>query len=397
MHTNTLSSLTVLLAGQLKTSRTETLEDYLVSRVRSLAVIGITSPFAARNISRCTVYAQGNIRGEFGFTGFQVPRMRWYKQPLLALSFGLYAVSLVRIAIKLKTRFDLFIGVAGFSAFVGILLKRIGVAKKLIYYSIDYYPLPRNLCFNTLAVGLFRIMDAACVRHADVTWHLTPRIAEARCRFMGIAASSYRQVPAPLTYAARIRRFCPFEQIERYAVGFVGTLSQNQGLQLLVEAMPQIANQIPEIKVHVVGSGPYEETIKRLVSAAGLQDRFIFYGFIRDDEAVNNLLARCAVGYACWTSEEDDNVLFADPGKPKLYASLGLPVIITQGPQIAQEIAESESGISIRYDSQELIVAMVRMLKDPVLLRRYKENAYRISEQFESERVFGDVFARTLS
>jgi hypothetical protein len=56
-----LSNTDILLVGQLVTSRTETVEDYVKGRARSLTVIGITSPFATENVSRCTLYENGKL------------------------------------------------------------------------------------------------------------------------------------------------------------------------------------------------------------------------------------------------------------------------------------------------------------------------------------------------
>ena len=46
----------VIICGQLVTSRTETLEEYFRNKLDLLTVIGITSPFAPYNVSRCSVY-----------------------------------------------------------------------------------------------------------------------------------------------------------------------------------------------------------------------------------------------------------------------------------------------------------------------------------------------------
>ena len=54
-----VGKLKILITGQLKTSRTEALEDYLRHKVDSLGVIGVMSPFASYNESRCTFYKKG--------------------------------------------------------------------------------------------------------------------------------------------------------------------------------------------------------------------------------------------------------------------------------------------------------------------------------------------------
>ncbi|MFN3477989.1 MAG: glycosyltransferase, partial [bacterium] len=373
---NSFSDLKILISGQVITSRTETLEDYFKGKLAILAIIGLTSPFSFQNLSRCTVYKNGKILKEFKLPSFQIGKMRWYKQPLLFLSFFMYIVAMFYAVLRLKKKFELFIGISCFSAFMGVLLKKLGWIKKLIYYSIDYYPRPLKFGFNLFVVWAFRKVDKFCVKNADLTWHISPRIAEARYKYTGVSSDRYKHLVVPLTYSSKFLRFKPIEEIERYTIGFVGTLSENQGLQLLVEAMPEIVKEIPQIKVRIIGKGPYESELKRMITEARLENYFIFYGFIKDDNEVLEILSKCAIGIAPWTCREDDNVLYADPGKPKLYAFCGLPIIITNGTMIAREIEERKAGISINYNKKDLVRAIISLLKDENRLKEYKQNSF---------------------
>lgn len=387
----------IILSGQLITSRTETLEEYLEERVDNLAVIGITSPFALKNVSRCTLYKKSKLIREFKLPSFQIRNMRWYKEPLLCISFTIYLISILYAIIRLREKFDLFIGISCFSTFVGVFLKRLSVVKNLIYYSIDYYPGPSKFSLNTFIVSAFRIADKLCVRNADLTWHISPRIAEARYKYAKIPPDSYKHLVAPLTYTPKCLRFKPVKEIERYTIGFVGTLSENQGLQLLIKVIPRIIKEIPKVKIRIIGKGPYEKELKRLVEEQNSNDHFIFYGFIKDNKEVLDILSNCAVGVAPWTSKEDDNVLYADPGKPKLYAFCGLPIIITNGTLIASEIDEKKAGISIDYDENELTEAVIKLLNDEDILKVYKKNASEFAKEYTTEKIFDSVLQKSLS
>lgn len=391
-----MEDLKVILSGQLITSRTETLEEYLKERVNTLAVIGITSPFALKNVSRCTLYKKGKLIKEFKMPSFQIRNMRWYKQPLLYISFSIYLISILYAIIRLREKFDLFIGISCFSTFVGIFLKKLSVVTNLIYYSIDYYPGPSKFSFNTFIVSAFRIADRLCVKNADLAWHISPRIAEARYKYAKVPPDSHKHLVAPLTYDSKFQRFRPVEEIERYTIGFVGTLSENQGLQLLIRVMPEIIKEIPKVKIRIIGKGPYENQLKKLVEEQNLNDHFIFYGFIKDDKEVLDILSSCAVGIAPWTSKENDNVLYADPGKPKLYAFCGLPIIITNGTLIACEIDEKKAGISIDYNENELTEAVIKLLNDEGILKVYKKNASEFAKEYTTERIFDYVFQKSL-
>lgn len=392
-----LENLNVLLSGQLITSRTETIEEYLKVRVKTLGVIGLAGVYAAENVSRCSLYDKGILKQEFNLVSILIQKRNIFTQLLLVPAFILYFISIIKASFRFKMKFDIFIGAACFSTFVGAFLKKIGKVKHLIYYCIDYYPYPKKLCFNSLVIWAFRKIDKFCVRNADIVWHIAKRIPEARREFEGVKENSYNQTLVPLCYNSAMMRRVDFEDIERWTIGFVGTLSENQGLQLLITAMSEILKQLPNIRVKIIGKGPYEPELKRLIREKSLDNVFEFFGFIKDENNVLDILSHCAIGIAPWTSSEEDNIQFADPGKPKLYAFCGLPIIITNGAvSIADEIQNRKAGSSINYNENELIYAVINLLGNEEILKTYRENAFKLASIYTSENVFTKAFEESL-
>ncbi|KJS80054.1 MAG: glycosyl transferase family 1 [Peptococcaceae bacterium BICA1-8] len=65
---------------------------------------------------------------------------------------------------------------------------------------------------------------------------------------------------------------------------FVGRLVPEKGVQVLIEAMPRVLTFEPKTKLLIAGKGPYENSLKDLVRAKGLENRVNFLGFINDEE-----------------------------------------------------------------------------------------------------------------
>jgi glycosyltransferase involved in cell wall biosynthesis len=63
-------------------------------------------------------------------------------------------------------------------------------------------------------------------------------------------------------------------------VGFVGTLYGYQGLQTLVEAAVTMRERNPGVRFLIVGSGPTEDELRATVRARGLDDAFVFTGWV---------------------------------------------------------------------------------------------------------------------
>ena len=61
-------------------------------------------------------------------------------------------------------------------------------------------------------------------------------------------------------------------------LGFIGSFYAYEGLDLLLRALPAVLGQIPDVKVLLVGGGPQEENLRRLVCELGLKDRVVFTG-----------------------------------------------------------------------------------------------------------------------
>jgi PEP-CTERM/exosortase A-associated glycosyltransferase len=61
-------------------------------------------------------------------------------------------------------------------------------------------------------------------------------------------------------------------------VGFIGSFYAYEGLDLLLEALPGILKQRPDVRVLLVGGGPQEDALKAQALQLGLIDKVIFTG-----------------------------------------------------------------------------------------------------------------------
>lgn len=388
-----LKNSNIVIVGQLRTSRTETLEAYLKDRVHSLCVVGIMSPFATHNEARCTLYEKGDNVLEFPLPMFTIRRVRWWDYPLITISFVVYVFAIFRALWRVGRRFDIFIGIATFSSMIGLILKRLGRVSRVIYYCLDFYPAPRRLGFDRIVNEVYKRMDTWCVRKADMVWDISPRIAEARERYWNVSPRTYEKVIVPLGYSNDVYRNCSLEKRERWTLGFVGTLSENQGLQMVVEAMPILKEKYPEIKIRVIGHGPYGSDLKKQVQELGVEENVVFHGFIQNDEEVYDILSRCMIGLATWTGDETDNSLYADPGKPKLYALLGLPIIITDKVIISGLVAETGAGEVINYSIDEYVLAVDKIIASDKNFQSYTDGVERFRTYCKAETIFDKAFS----
>lgn len=65
---------------------------------------------------------------------------------------------------------------------------------------------------------------------------------------------------------------------EAIVVGFIGSFYAYEGLDLLLDALPQLLQRRPELRLLLVGGGPQEELLKERAVSLGVADKVIFTG-----------------------------------------------------------------------------------------------------------------------
>ncbi len=71
---------------------------------------------------------------------------------------------------------------------------------------------------------------------------------------------------------------------DKQVLGFIGSFYAYEGLPLILDAMPALAKQFPDIKLLLVGGGPQEDLIKQKTATLQLQDRVILTGRVPHSE-----------------------------------------------------------------------------------------------------------------
>jgi glycosyltransferase involved in cell wall biosynthesis len=378
----------VLVLGQVVTSRTETVEDYFKDRCYKLAIVGLAG-IRQRYGGRCTFYKDEKQVNNFRLPALYVKANSPLEHLFTVAYYFFQSILIILSALRLKTRFNFVIGISAFYTFMGIILKRLKIVNQVIYYCLDYYP--SKSIMNKLTIEL----DKFCYENSDIVWNLSSQIAKARINTLEKNLKPQKEIIVPLTHSSKLLTLKPLNEIDRWSIAFIGTIEKMQGLQLLVEAMPEILAHSSKIHVKIIGDGPYAHELKNLVKETNLDDHFTFYGFVTRNSEVIETISNCAIGVAPFIPVPENNAITADPGKIKFYASLGLPVIVTKIPS-GLLIEKEGAGIAVDYEPNALANAVIKLLQDDQTLEKYRKNANLFAQSYTSERVFGRALEITL-
>lgn len=379
-----LSKLSFVIVSHVAfTGHPQELESYLKQRGHKLMFITHPFSYASQKKSSATVYEKGSLKAKAEAPQIKGPEIFLYLKDFFATFYFL---------LKFKSKFHVYVGVDPLNAFVGLMLKRLGFVKVVIFYVIDYVPVRfKNVILN----NVYHSVDKICVRHADYTWNLTSAMAIGRER-RGIRKEETNQMTVPTGTNFEEAKQLPFEQVERKTIVFLSHLREGQGIELILEALPEVVKEIPSAKLVVIGTGPLENYFKSEVKKRNLDNNVVFLGYIEDHGEIEKIVSKCGVGLAPYVPDSDSFTWYADPGKPKVYLGCGVPVIITRVPEVAFEIEKRGAGIAINYDKHELIGAIVKILTNDEVYRQCRQKALEFASKYTWDNVFDEALKHLL-
>lgn len=373
---------------------TQDLLNYLKTRTEEVAIIEQPDPISEDLTPTATVW-EGTKQVRFiRFPMFWFPlkkgRRNVVHSPFLYALFKIRDwVSTIYFLIKLRKRFALYIGVESPNTLLGILLRGFGVVKKVVYDMIDYSPKRfESHFFNSL----FHQLDKFCVYHSDFVWNQTKKISEERFQSGFKKERCAPQLVKPSGVDASTIRQLPLEEIERHSLIYVGSLLERDGVQLLIDALPEISKKVPQAKVIIVGEGDLEKSLQEETRKQGLNRQCQFLGMIGDQEKVEELMRYAAIGIAPYLGERGSVKYYNDVSKPKVYMACGLPIIITKVPPMAEEVDRKRAGIAIQPDSKALADAAIKLLTEDNLFTEYRKNALEYVKDYQWNTIFDRLF-----
>lgn len=330
-------------------------------------------------------------RHPFGFTGDECSKLHVWRGGKLTPAGTMRApkaLSIVRDVLANLWWFsrlpkqDVFVGVDNVNAFCGILLRAMGRVKRVVYYVIDYTPQRfKNRLFNFI----YHAVDRFVERQSDEIWNISQRISDVRIG-RGVPASKNKVVGSGVDFGL-IKK----PQTRNYHdMVIMAHLTEDKGVQLAISAMRRIKERVPDSRLLIIGGGPYEPVLRQMAENMNLGDTVKFLG-VFEREQLYVTLPQCGIGLAPYLDRDYSITYYADPGKPKEYLACGLPVITTDVPWIAEDIANVPMGCSIKYDEDALVEAAVRLMSDRAFYDLCAKNAENYMAEHSWERIFQAV------
>lgn len=148
-----------------------------------------------------------------------------------------------------------------------------------------------------------------------------------------------------------------YQSDEPYFV-YTGTMSEWQGADIFIRALPKVLEGHPTASIHFFGQGSDEPRLKHLAAEIA-PGRVHFGGVVPPAEAASRI--RSAVG-ALVSIRSGQGYDFAKPTKIYAAAGCGTPVIFAGAGEGTALVADNGLGEAAEYDPASVAAAMVSVL-----------------------------------
>jgi glycosyltransferase involved in cell wall biosynthesis len=339
------------------------------------------------NHSCLTVYKKGKvIYKSLIFQLSSHPGLTFLTLPIRSLIF---LIQIIYYGVTLRNRYgsiEDYFTVNAYIAWCGIILRRLHLVQRTIFWVWDYYPPNHTNRIVRMMRRIYWQFDKTAGLMADKTVFLNDRLMALRKDIFILPQNkSYPVVPIgtdPVkTIASKYHR--PLK------LAFFGVVKKCQGLDLVFDNDKELCQLFDDAELHVIGGGPDLMHYKKRAEHSSLKTHF--YGYVKNENRIRNIISKCHIGLAPYVPEESNVSHYSDPSKIKAYLSLGTPVITTYVFTFSKKISKSKSGVVIDfYHPIEYIRAVQTIMSN---FSRYQKNAFTLSKKYIYTRIYPELLS----
>ena len=163
------------------------------------------------------------------------------------------------------------------------------------------------------------------------------------------------------------QRFVPLEaSLSRERLEWIvysGSIAHRNGLDLVMTAVPLLADEFPSLRFRVIGEGPALESVMQLADDLGVSGRVEFRGFVPNDQ-IPFLLSDATAGISPQRDGVFGSLVFSM--KVAEYVALGLPVICSGIATMRHYFSDDELLFFEPGNAADLAGAIRALLTNPV-------------------------------
>lgn len=141
---------------------------------------------------------------------------------------------------------------------------------------------------------------------------------------------------------------------------FSGAMYYHRGLDILLDAVPEVIKKIPDAEFLLLGDGPEMQKLQNIVKEKNLTSNVKFKGWVKREEVIE-YVAKSSIGIGPLRSTDVTNG--ALPIKVLEYMASSIPIIATENTLPSNILKNDHNGYFVK-DSQELAHRIILLLQN---------------------------------
>lgn len=286
---------------------------------------------------------------------------------------------------------DLLITSNNLNAMAGVILRELGIVKRVVFMMIDYSPKRFD---NPIIEAIYRWVDRFAAVHSDSAWPIAVSMLDGRVQRGTVSYDEVEYCEAPMgTYSYLIFKDGEIAYDKRDLVYVGNPNAKNVRADFLLDMAAHLKKRGERFRLIFVGPGD-TDNLKVKTKELGLEDCVVFKGSIPEIIDLEKFCATCGIGLAPYDPYLKDNFSrFADPGKIKNYLGVGLPVISTVVPPIAKEIEDRGAGFQADMTTEDFSEKIIKLWNDDELYSRARNEARKMGDEYAWPVIFDKLLA----
>jgi len=255
--------------------------------------------------------------------------------------------------------------------------------KKLIFDSHEYFTEVPELVNRPSVQRIWKRLEQRILPKLKNVLTVSQSIANLYQKEYGIKVKLLRNVPELQKTAFEVENlsFDSAQDDNKKVIIYQGAINVNRGIEFMVKAMHFLDNHV----LYLIGKGDVSDKIAQLIRTEKLETKVKMLGEI-PYEKLYGYTIQADLGLSL---EEDKglNYRFALPNKLFNYIHAGVPVLVSNLPEMENLVNQYQVGETIAtHEPQQIAKKIEELLNNKTLLTSYQENCKKAAQELNWEK-----------
>ncbi|BDU49981.1 glycosyltransferase family 4 protein [Haliovirga abyssi] len=179
-----------------------------------------------------------------------------------------------------------------------------------------------------------------------------------------------------------IRKKLNIKEEEKVLI-FVGRLGEEKNIDFLLDSLKLLKEKDDNIKLMLVGDGPYREKLKNRCKELNIEENVVFAGYVQRENIAEYYRESDIFVFSSLTETQGLVVLEA--------MATGIPVVAVKASGVEDMVENGVSGFLTSLDEKEFVEKIDLILNDEELYKEISKKSMEEAEKFTPENTFAKM------